>query len=234
MLGTMVFSSAEHVVQCGSDLSGVISHMKCISVLLIVLFMSVSLLMPSSWAQSAYFMQQFQAGMEGYQRGQYAVAEKSFAAALQEAEKPGAPDAQTARRLNNWAEVYRAEAKYTAAEPLYKRALTITERALGPDSPEVARSLANLGELYRVQSRYAEADPFYKRAVAIDEKARPNHPDLATCLNDLALSYDKQGRTEEAEALYKRALAIYEKTSGPDSSDVSAGLNNLAALYEQQ
>ncbi len=35
------------------------------------------------------------------------------------------------------------------AEPLYKRALAIWEKALGPEHPHVAASLNNLAELYR-------------------------------------------------------------------------------------
>ena len=41
-----------------------------------------------------------------------------------------------------------------ADEPLYKRALAIREKALGPDHPDVATSLDNLAALYRAQSRY--------------------------------------------------------------------------------
>ncbi len=35
------------------------------------------------------------------------------------------------------------------AEPLYKRALAMLEKALGPEHPHVAASLNNLAELYR-------------------------------------------------------------------------------------
>ncbi len=34
--------------------------------------------------------------------------------------------------LNNLAELYRAQGKHTEAEPLYRRALAIVEKALGP------------------------------------------------------------------------------------------------------
>ena len=61
--------------------------------------------------------------------------------------------------MNNLAELYRAQGKYAEAEPLYKRALGIREKALGPDHPDVATGLNNLAELYRVQGKYAEAEP---------------------------------------------------------------------------
>ena len=77
--------------------------------------------------------------------------------------------------------LYDDQGRYAEAEPLYKRALAIQEKALGPDHPDVATALNNLAVLYRHQGRYAEAEPLYKRALAIEEKALgPDHPDVAS------------------------------------------------------
>ena len=43
--------------------------------------------------------------------------------------------------------------------------LAISEKALGPDHPDVAISLNNLAALYNDQGRYADAEPLYKRVV---------------------------------------------------------------------
>jgi hypothetical protein len=56
----------------------------------------------------------------------------------------GPNDPFTARLLNDLAEIYRALGKYGEAEPLYKRALPIVEKALGSEHPRVATSLINL------------------------------------------------------------------------------------------
>ncbi len=53
-----------------------------------------------------------------------------------------------AASLNNLAELYRAQDRYAKAEPLYERALGISEKGLGPDHPHVAASLNNLAVLY--------------------------------------------------------------------------------------
>ena len=53
------------------------------------------------------------------------------------------------------------------AEPLYKRALTIAEKALGPDHPNVAMSLNNLAALYRATKRDKEAETLEQRATRI-------------------------------------------------------------------
>jgi CHAT domain-containing protein/tetratricopeptide (TPR) repeat protein len=136
--------------------------------------------------------------------------------------------------LNNLAALYHATGRYAEAEPLYKRALAIREKALGPDHPHVAQSLNNLALLYKDTGRYGEAEPLYKRTLAIDEKALgPNHPSVATSLNNLALLYDDTGRYAQAEPFYKLALSIWEKALGPDHPDVANSLNNLATLYAE-
>ena len=76
--------------------------------------------------------------------------------------------------------LYQEEGRYAEAEPLYKRALAIREKALGPDHPDyflVAQSLNKLAAFYGHQGRYAEAEPLYKRALAIFEKPWSRSPD---------------------------------------------------------
>jgi len=40
--------------------------------------------------------------------------------------------------LNNLAKLYRAKGQYANAEPFYQRKLAITEKAFGPEHPDVA------------------------------------------------------------------------------------------------
>ena len=72
-----------------------------------------------------------------------------------------------AASLNNLAGLYRALGNYAEAEPLYKRAMAIREKALGPDHPDVAMSLENLAVLYRATNRINLAVPLEQRAAQI-------------------------------------------------------------------
>ena len=72
--------------------------------------------------------------------------------------------------LNSLASLYSTLSDYTKAEPLYKRSLVITEKALGPENPRVAAILNNLAKLYCSIGDYAKAEPLYKRSLAIYEK----------------------------------------------------------------
>ena len=72
-----------------------------------------------------------------------------------------------ATSLNNLAGLYMAQGKYSKAEPLLKRSLSILEKTLGPNNPNVATSLKNLAALYRNTGREKEAELLEKRALAI-------------------------------------------------------------------
>jgi CHAT domain-containing protein/tetratricopeptide (TPR) repeat protein len=131
--------------------------------------------------------------------------------------------------------LYKTQARYADAEPLYRRALAIYEKASGHNHPSVAVALNNLALLYEIQGHYAEAEPLLKRALAIHEKeGGPGQTRVATALLNLGALYEDQGRYADAEPLYKRALAIREKALGPDHPYFAADLSHLAGLYQVQ
>ncbi len=114
---------------------------------------------------------------KAYQQADYAQAEKLLLAALKEAEKFGEQDPRLAASLNNLAALYDTQGKYAQAEPLYRRALAIREKVLGPEHPAVATSLNNLAGLYYAQGKYTQAEPLFQRALAIREKTLgASHP----------------------------------------------------------
>src|SRR5688572_23424488 len=81
--------------------------------------------------------------------GRYPEAESACLAAVKEAEKLGPSDLRLATSLNNLALLYKIQAKYAEAEPIYQRAVGIIEKALGPEHPTLASILNNIAELDR-------------------------------------------------------------------------------------
>ena len=66
---------------------------------------------------------------------------------------------------------------YDQALPLYRRALKIREKVLGPEHPDTATSLNNLAMLYQAMGAYEQALPLYQRTLKIIEKVlRPGAP----------------------------------------------------------
>ena len=140
-----------------------------------------------------------------------------------------------ANSLNNLADLHAIRRRYSEAEPLYRQASTILEKAVGPEHPEVAYGLNHLGKLYYREARYAEAEALHRRAIATLQKT-PGQMDavLASSLNDLADLVVDQGRNTEAEALYQQAQTIWERVLGPEHPNVALCLGNRARFYKKQ
>jgi tetratricopeptide (TPR) repeat protein len=65
------------------------------------------------------------------------------------------------------AEGYRVQRRYDEAEPLFQRAIAMTEETLGPDHPQVARTLTGYAMLLRASKRTGEAARWEQRAKSI-------------------------------------------------------------------
>jgi tetratricopeptide (TPR) repeat protein len=74
--------------------------------------------------------------------------------------------------LNHLAELYQAQGKYSEAENLYKRALVIWEKALGPDHPHIATVLENMAGFYRKIDRADDAKRLEERVKRIRSEHR--------------------------------------------------------------
>jgi tetratricopeptide (TPR) repeat protein len=139
----------------------------------------------------------------------------------------------TARLMNQLGAFFWSRAEWSQAERMMRRVVSIFEKSLGPDHPNVATALNNLAELLKATNRLAEAEPLYRRVVGIFEANDPEHqPNYAGALNNLAGLLYATNRLAEAEPMYRRALAIDERSYGPDHPEVATDLNNLAALLE--
>ncbi|HEX9132004.1 MAG TPA: FxSxx-COOH system tetratricopeptide repeat protein, partial [Ktedonobacteraceae bacterium] len=100
---------------------------------------------------------------------------------------PQAHSLELASLLTRAADYLGQRAQYEQAEPLYQRALSIGEQALGHDHPRVAFPLYGLADLYLAQGRYAEAEALYQRALAIRSQRRgTQHLETADSLHGLA------------------------------------------------
>jgi Tetratricopeptide repeat len=62
-------------------------------------------------------------------------------------QEKGSPNRDLGGALNNLAQLYGDVGRDAEAEPLFKRALAIDEKAAGPENPAVATLLNNLGQV---------------------------------------------------------------------------------------
>ncbi|MFA6210575.1 MAG: tetratricopeptide repeat protein [Candidatus Obscuribacterales bacterium] len=117
----------------------------------------------------------------------------------------GATDARIKGDLSNLANCYRHQGKLAKAEPLFVRALALSNKA-GENDFQKAPLMNNLALLYVSQGNYGKAEPLYKRSIAAQEKALGrSHPDVMRTIGNYAVMLDKTNR--HAESLLLRAPA---------------------------
>lgn len=130
--------------------------------------------------------------------------------------------------FKNMADVLSLKGEHRKALEYYRKAISIQEKALGPDHPLLAASLNNTGVVFDTQGEYDKALGYYRRSLSIWEKVLGSeHPYVAMSLNNLGSLFAGQGRQEIAVGYYQRALMIYERVVGKDHPDVARSLYNM-------
>ncbi len=138
--------------------------------------------------------------------------------------------------INNLAELYRIQGRYSEAETLYQQALNTRKRLFGEEHIDVAQSLNNLAALYVSQGHYSQAEQYLLTVLNLCKSLLGNeHPEVLIVLNNIAEVYREQGRYQEVENLYLQILKIQKKNQSEyEFHDLWRTLNNLAVLYQSQ
>ena len=132
---------------------------------------------------------------------------------------------------NYLAVLAQAEGAPAEARAGFMHALTLWERSVGPEHPNIGNALANLGVVAHAEGNYSEARTNLERALEIRQKAvGPRHPDVAYTLTNLGAVAKSQGDLEAARRYHERALPLFEAVYGPKHMTVAASLNNLASV----
>jgi tetratricopeptide (TPR) repeat protein len=157
-------------------------------------------------------------------------------AALALAEKQGPAGPHLGESLNFLGIFNFERGDFKEAELLFRRAVSVRERAFGEDNESVTQSLTNLAEVYCAQDRETDALQLLDRVLSImnTNAAEQDTIELATNLNDLGTFYQRLGRFEDAEALYQRALTIHENCDRSHQAGLTTTLRNLVDLYCSQ
>jgi tetratricopeptide (TPR) repeat protein len=123
------------------------------------------------------------------------------------------------------------QGRYGDAVDHLRRAVSLTEAALGPYHPDLAPRLTSVATAIRDLGDPAAARPLAERAVAITEAATgPDDPALAGLLDALAAVIRDLGDPSAARAPAQRAVKITEVTLGPNHPALAARLHNLSVV----
>ena len=77
-----------------------------------------------------------------------------------------------AATLNNLGLLYKDQAKYYKAKPLFKKAIEIKEKAFGKESPLIVLDLTNYADFLQNTHKNREATKMRIRAKAIQDKQK--------------------------------------------------------------
>jgi len=116
---------------------------------------------------------------------------------------------------------YLATKRYSDAETVYRRAISLLAATHGVQHPDYAIALSNLAALYQRQNRFRDAVPLLESAIEILEgSAGRDAPVLGLSLDRYATVLRSLGRKPEARQVARRAKSIIGPGTG--TVDVTA------------
>ncbi|UCE25789.1 MAG: CHAT domain-containing protein [Candidatus Zixiibacteriota bacterium] len=142
----------------------------------------------------------------------YEKAQQVYSHVLSAAESIfGATAAETAEILAKLAKAYYMDEKYSEAEPLAKKALTLNRDRFGDRSLKVAGTLLLQGKINYFWGKTEKSESLFVEALSIAEQTGGlNHPLVAQCRYSLANQWRWQGDCAAADSLLSSARTIFE------------------------
>jgi tetratricopeptide (TPR) repeat protein len=144
-------------------------------------------------------------GREAFDQGRYSEAERDFRLALEEFGKRG-NSFETAQTLEDVANLWVAEERYSDAEQLLDRALKMMAGEVDPHPHETSRLLGNLGALYGQTARPREAEAAFNRALRLLEQYEPHDRHMVVLFSSLGALHAREGNDRHAWTDLRKAL----------------------------
>ncbi|HEY1204539.1 MAG: tetratricopeptide repeat protein [Bryobacteraceae bacterium] len=167
-----------------------------------------------------------------FKNGQFDLAARHLAQAVEEARSFGDGDLRFGRSLNRLGVVQCHQGRHAEAERSLKTAAKILEQVLGEADPSVLEVLSNLAGVYKATRQYETARQLYEAVLKTGESALgPKHTMVAWTLDGLGDVHLAQGEPTAALYAYRRALSIKEQTLGLNDWDVAVTLDKISEFY---
>ena len=113
-----------------------------------------------------------------------------------------------------------------------EKALTIQEKVLPPDDPELSNSYNNVGVAWIESGNYNKGLEFCQKALLIRQKIlSPEDPDLADSYNNVGIAWGKLSDYVRQLDFCEKALAIRKKALPPDHPDLATSCNNVGHAW---
>ncbi|HXR77525.1 MAG TPA: serine/threonine-protein kinase [Bryobacteraceae bacterium] len=144
----------------------------------------------------------------------------------------GQPDVQ-ARMMATIANVYDGLGLYRPATKLFKQALDLRRRVLGPGHRDTLVTQRMLARVEQREGHYADAERLFAATLAVQKRVLGSENsdtlDTASALGGL---YFQQGRYADSEKTLSAILPVSRRTRGPDDPATLTVVHNLALAYD--
>ncbi|MBI4904634.1 MAG: serine/threonine protein kinase [Acidobacteria bacterium] len=121
------------------------------------------------------------------------------------------------------------------AERLFREALGIRMKFLGPANQHTLTTKDGLATVLQAAGRHREAELLFNETVAAQRKLLgENHAATLQTMSGLAALYRAQNRLAESAALLGAVLDARRKTLGSEHPDTLRSMRDMAALYRDQ
>ena len=142
----------------------------------------------------------------------------------------------TLKALNNLGSVFMCSGKYEQAETLFRRALELSEEALGTNNNSTTtESLGNLATALQKNGKFEEAEDKLRRLLEVAERKHgQEHSITMFLLGKLADVLRKNGKLKESEDKFRSLLKAADQTLElPDSFNMMRLLHNFGTLLQK-
>ena len=168
-------------------------------------------------------------------RGEYEASASRLLSVQERAERVHAPAIIIYGALNTLGQLYVAQGRLEAAEPILARAMAAAEASFGVDNPTTLATVTGLANVYALTERYDLAQPLLERALAASEGGLgAEHRNTLAIADSLALVYVHSEQYDAAERLFTATRARRERVLSHDDPDRYQSQHGLSALYIAQ
>lgn len=169
-------------------------------------------------------------GEEAVAANQWDEAEKHWTAALEYAEGFAKDDPRLCKTVEQLAQIFMAQQRYSVAEPMITTALDLRMGLLGKTISDSFDLLDALASCCYAQGKFEETEKSLMTIIALYKRELPETAEHARALYNLATVYHMQMKLEEADETYKRTISIRKKALGEDHPDTLKAKSNYGKL----
>ena len=150
-------------------------------------------------------------------------------------ESISASDCNTIESCDHCGGTYYRIEKYARALTFFEKMITLQQKSLPPNHPDVALSYNKIGNTYYGLRQYEKAMTNYRQAIQIQQQSLPlNHSDLAFTYGHIGKVYQVLQDYSNALLFFQSAVEIGKHSLSPTNTDLKKWQKDLEYIRNRQ